>query len=70
MCQLYRIVGGPLLRGFEYIKVYENTIRTFIIVLYITVKRGSTVIYNLYHLYLLGIFCCCIVRATPGVTTV
>ena len=28
-CPLYRIAGCPLLRGFEYIEVYGNTIRTF-----------------------------------------
>ena len=31
-CLLYGIVGCPLLRGFEYIEVYGNTIQTFRIV--------------------------------------
>ena len=53
-CPLYGIVRCPLLRGFEYIDVYGNIIRTFRIVCYIagvrrwgvSVKQGSTV-----HLY-------------------
>ena len=38
-CPLYGIAGYPLLRGFEYIEVYGNTIRTFKIVRYIAGVR-------------------------------
>ena len=38
-CPLYEIAGCPLLRGFECIEVYGNTIRTFRIVRYIAGVR-------------------------------
>ena len=54
-CPIYGIAGCLLLRGFEYIEVYGNTIRTFSIVRYIiagvrhwgvSIKRGSNVFNN------------------------
>ena len=52
-CPLYGIAGCPLLRGFECIEVYGDTIRTFRNVRYntsvcrwgVSIKRGSTVGY-------------------------